>query len=354
MKGEKMSKKIIAVICFCLCFASPVFAGKVVDKTLAIVNGEAIMYSEFEKTINPVMEQYKQSIPAGEQSEAKIKEFKQKLLDQMIDDRLLRQIAKEKKIVVTKRELEEGIKQVKSRFSGDEDFQAELKKEDLTEAKFSKRIEEQLMVMKLIESEMKTKAKQPSDKDIKDYYDKIITKMSGKSLGLDEKEEADIESLAKYFKRLSSEQVRAKHILVKLDKNASMTEKSAALSRIKRIREEYVKGESFDKLAEKNSEDTGSAAKGGDLGYFTKGDMVPEFEKAAFSLNVGEVSEPILTDFGYHIIRVEEKKAAKTLAFDDVKNDLKELLYQKSAQKYYESWIKEQRAKANIKVNALE
>ena len=82
--------------------------------------------------------------------------------------------------------------------------------------------------------------------------------------------------------------------------------------------------------------------------------MVPEFEKTAFSLNVGQVSEPVLTDFGYHIIKVEEKKASRKLGFEEVQNDLKQFLYQKAAQAKYETWLKDLRAKSNIKVNPVE
>jgi foldase protein PrsA len=82
--------------------------------------------------------------------------------------------------------------------------------------------------------------------------------------------------------------------------------------------------------------------------------MVPEFSKAAFALNVGQVSEPVLTEFGYHVIKVEEKRAARKVTYDDVKNDIKELLSQKAAQKRYETWIKDLKTKASIKINTIE
>jgi parvulin-like peptidyl-prolyl isomerase len=329
-------------------------AARVVDKTLAVVNGEAIMNSDFEKTAAPILEQYTQSTPPAEQTPEKIKEFKQRLLDQMIDDKLLRQEALKRKIKVGKREIDEGIKQVKKRFPTDAEFQGELKKENLTMAQFEKRIEEQLMVMKLIEQEIKSKVPQPTDEQVRDFYNKIQAKMNGKDLGLDKKEEEEIANLAKFLGRMVSEQVRARHILVAVDKNATMEEKSAALKKVKKIQQELKGGADFSELAQKYSDDPGSKSRGGDLGFFAKNDMVPEFEKTAFSLNVGQVSEPVQTEFGYHIIKVEEKRAARKLTFDEVKNDLREFLYQKSAQKRYESWVKELRSKAAIKVNPIE
>ncbi len=345
--------KFLAVISLMIGTASFLNA-KVVDRTVAIVNGEAIMASEFEKVADPVIDQYKTQAAASEQTPEKINEFKQKLLAQMIDDKVLKQEAKKQKIHVSKRELEEGLKQVRKRFQTDTEFQAELKKEDLTQPQFESRIEDQLMVMKLIDQEVKAKVMPPSEDEIKAFYDKVQQKMAGKDLGLDKKDEDELQALAKYLTRLSSEQVRARHILVSVDKNATMEQKSAALKKIKDAQAEIKGGADFEAVAKKYSDDPGSKNRGGDLGFFAKGDMVPEFEKAAFSLNVGQISEPVLTDFGYHIIKVEEKRAAKKVAYEDIKDDLKELLNQKAAQKKYEVWIKDLKEKSNIKINSLD
>jgi peptidyl-prolyl cis-trans isomerase C len=292
--------------------------------------------------------------PVEEQTPDRLKELKEKLLEQMIDDKLLKQEAKKQKVRVSKRDVEEGIKQVRSRFATEAEFQMELKKEGITEEDFEKRIKEQLMVMKLTEQEIKAKIDPPTEEETKHLYDQINKKIAGKNLGLPEDEEEDMGKIAQLFKRASSEQVRASHILIQLDKNATMREKSAALKKIREVKKKLDDGASFRAMVKEYSEDPGSVNRGGDLGYFAKGDMVPEFEKAAFSLPVGGVSNPVLTDFGYHIIKVDEKRASQKFAFEDAKNDLEQFLYQKKAQKKYEKWLKELRSKATIKMNEID
>ncbi|KAA0764603.1 peptidylprolyl isomerase PrsA [Bacillus sp. SH5-2] len=113
-------------------------------------------------------------------------------------------------------------------------------------------------------------------------------------------------------------EIKASHILVKDEATA------------KKVKEELGQGKSFEELAKQYSEDTGSKEKGGDLGYFTSGKMVKEFEDAAYKLKKDEVSEPVKTQFGYHIIKVTDIKEQKP--FDEVKGDIKKDLVQKKAQ----------------------
>jgi len=333
--------------------SSHIFA-KMVDKTIAIVNGEPIMSSEFEDIIGPVLDQYKRGAPSAEQTPEKIAELKQRVVDQMIDDRLTKQEAKKKNIKVSQREIEQGINQVKQRFGSQADFEAELKKGNLTMPKFEKRIEDQLMVMKLLDQEVKSKTKMPTEDEIKDFYSKLQQKMEGKNLGLDKRSEDELGAMARLFKKAGAEKVRARHILIRVNKNATQQEKTDALKKIQDIQKQLQNGADFPELAKKYSEDPGTKEQGGDLGFFTYDDMIPAFAKAAFSTDVGKLSGVITTDFGYHIIKVEEKKAAKKIIYADLKNDMQDYLFQKVAQKNYESWMKDLRSKSSIKVNAIE
>lgn len=122
------------------------------------------------------------------------------------------------------------------------------------------------------------------------------------------------------------EMVKARHILVKVSSEAKPDDWGAAETRIREIKKRLDGGEDFATVAQASSEDPGSKDKGGELGFFPRGQMVPEFEKAAFALRTGEVSEPIKTAFGYHIIKAEDRKEAKTKAFDEVKEEVKNRL----------------------------
>ena len=145
-----------------------------------------------------------------------------------------------------------------------------------------------------------------SDKEVEDYYNANKAKFKEK------------------------ESVKASHILIKVDKDGDKKAWEAAKKKAEMVREKALKGESFAKLAKEYSDDPGSKGKGGELGYFTKGRMVPEFEKAAFSLKKGEISQPVKTAFGYHIIKVEDIKPAHQKKLSEVKETLKaELLKEK-------------------------
>ena len=130
-----------------------------------------------------------------------------------------------------------------------------------------------------------------------------------------------------------NEAVKASHILIKVDKDGDKKAWEAAKKKAEMVRSKALKGESFAKLAKEYSDDPGSKNKGGELGYFTKGRMVPEFEKAAFSLKKGEISQPVKTAFGYHIIKVEDKKPAHQKKLSEVKETLKDELLKEKQKK---------------------
>jgi peptidyl-prolyl cis-trans isomerase D len=133
------------------------------------------------------------------------------------------------------------------------------------------------------------------------------------------------------------EERRASHILVQVPEGADEAAIKAARAKIDELYKKIKAGASFEQLAKDNSDDPGSAELGGDLGYFGRGTMEPDFEKAVFSLKEGEVSEPVLTSFGYHIIKLTGIRAAKSKPFADIRADvLKQYQADAAERKYFD------------------
>ena len=137
-------------------------------------------------------------------------------------------------------------------------------------------------------------------------------------------------------------EVRARHILVETDKEAEEL--------IKRIK----KGEDFSELAKKFSKDRGSAEMGGDLGFFGKGRMVPEFEKVVFGLKTGEVSGPVKTRFGYHIAKVIDRKEGRQGSYEEAMESITKQLTVEKQKSLFESYIEKLRKDAKIETDAFE
>lgn len=319
----------------------------VVDKVIVKVNNENLMKSEYEKLLNATIEQLKQ-LSTKELSEEDIKQVKQKVLEQLIADKLLLQEAKRRNIKVTKREIEEGVKTVKSRFPSDLMFQQELKKENLTQKEFEKKIEEQIMVLKLLDEEIKKNLKEPTEAEAKEVFDKVIKIIEKKDIKIPEEEKNELKLLAQLVERFFSEQVRVRHILIRVDPNASKEKKEEALKKIKEIKSKLEKGEDFATLAQKYSEDPGSKDKGGDLGFIARGDTVEEFEKVVFSLKEGEMSDIFETKFGYHIAKKIEHRAKRKPDFEQIKDDLLQYVARRNAERYYEQFVSQLKSKAKI------
>lgn len=126
------------------------------------------------------------------------------------------------------------------------------------------------------------------------------------------------------------DRVRARHILLRVEQNATPAEAGAVLEQIRGIKTRLDNGEDFTALAQELSEDTSNIV-GGDLGWFDRGQMVPAFEAVAFSLKPGEISDPVRTDFGYHLIKCEAREEAGVKAFEDVKEEILQRLAREQA-----------------------
>ncbi|MDR0956435.1 MAG: peptidylprolyl isomerase [Endomicrobium sp.] len=321
----------------------------VVDKTLAVVNGESVLMSEFNSIFLPIFEQYKQNKPVSDQKENELKDI---ILNQKIEYILLKQEVKKQKIKVSRKELQDSISEIKKRFTNEAEFIAELKKENITIVNFEKELSDKIAVIKLIKQFVEPKTKKPSEAEVKALYDKIVTKMKGSKLkNVSKEEEILVGNLANILKGLTEEQVRLRQIFINSPKNMSKTQEKAIKDKIATVKKELQK-HTFVEVAAKYSEDINSKARNGDLGLFAKSGLPIEISRIVFSMKLGGYTkEPIKTEDGYHFIKIEEKKAKRDLTFEDVKNDIAEVLLQENFKDVYADYVSDLRTKANIKIN---
>lgn len=149
----------------------------------------------------------------------------------------------------------------------------------------------------------------------------------------DDKIEKEYQKIAKDLK--NQDELKVSHILVDSEDKA------------KDLKQKLNKGSSFTELAKEHSKDTSSKGQGGLIGYFSKGQLVPEFEQQAFSMKVGEISSPVKTQYGWHIIKLEDRRKVKVAS----KEELKPSIVNALTQKIIEDYLEEVQKKANVKIN---
>ncbi len=175
----------------------------------------------------------------------------------------------------------------------------------------------------------------------KEIIDKIIL--------TEDKAKAYYKAHTETFK--SPEMVRARHILIKAEPGASDEEKKKSKARAEEVLQRLKKGEDFAKLAAEVSDDTGTKAKGGDLDFFPKGTMIPAFDEAAFSLKPGELSKVVETEYGYHIIKVEEKKAALLEPYEKIAEKVKDQALQEMRKAAATEFVEKALKNAKVEIN---
>ncbi len=348
-----------------LVFLLPVSGGaKVFEDVVAKVNGQALLLSEFKKNLRQVIDNYRQNLPQIISEPKAVEQIREKVLEQMIDDELLAQKAEELKIKIRDRELDKGVYEVKERSfrqgakgerrsdkEVEEVFMAELDSEGLSMPQFHERIRRQLQIRKVVESQVQSKLKPPSEAEAKEAFEKlkfIIKNDTSVVKGMDPLTAQAHLEFGMRLKQNFAERVRVSHILFKLPPNASMPVKKKALDEARTVKKKIEAGADFYETAQKHSGDMESAPRGGDLGWLLREMMPEQFEEVAFSLAVGDISEPVETEFGYHLLFVQEKKAKQRMQYARIKNGIQEFLFNVRYQQNLQKFVADLRAKATI------
>lgn len=262
---------------------------------VAKVNGVEIPSAVFYEELDKITARGAQIPPD------RIARIEQNILKRLVEQELINQAVKEAGVVVPAEDLAKGFEEYKQRFQSEEQFENYLKHGRVTKESIEQRIQERRSLELLLEKKGEMTV---SDAEAQDFYTKnerFYTEKAG---------------------------IRASHVLIKLPENATPDDDAKAMEKVKLAQERLKKGEDFEKIATEMSEGP-AANKGGDLGFFSQGRMVKEFEDVAFKMKVGEVSEPVKTRFGYHIIKLTDRREDRKKPFDEVKEQIVKSLQNK-------------------------
>ncbi len=308
---------------FLLFFGLLTSSEAIVDRIVAVVNQEIITLSEVEKWRPPFQEE----VEAGDRLEKRerIQEVRQKVLEQLIEEKLIDQEVKKAGVRVTSKEVEAAIEEVKHRNGiNQEELEKALTREGLTIETYRKQIEKGLLRMKLIQLSVKVEPK-AGEKELRDFYQKNVDRYR------------------------SPESYRPSHILFHIPKGSTQEEVRQIRKRCEKVLEKLKKGENFGEIVLLYSEDA-SAKDRGDLGFFKKGELLPAFEKEALQLKVGEISGIVRTDFGFHIIKLLDRKGGTPLPFEEVVERAQVDYYEQERQKALKQFLSTLKEKSVIEI----
>ena len=311
----KMKFRLLAVlgaaaIAFAACGDSDI-----AEPAAATVNGKKITVEQVQRELAKFEDtgQFEQ-LTAEQDADEVRRQFQQGYLSQIVRRNVLRPLAEERGLEVSQSEVDESLEAIKADFPSEEEFETALDQQGLTADQLPELVRDQLIEEALredIQSEV-----EPSDDDLQSFYD---------------------ENLDRY------RQTKASHILVK--KKGQADNLASQLQGAKANQVDKL----FAQQAKKVSEDPGSGENGGDLGYFAVGEFVPEFEQAAAELDIGEISDPVKTEFGFHVIRVTDRRLQ---AFEDVRDQIAQELSGSEAEDAFQKLVVQAYEDADVRVNS--
>jgi peptidyl-prolyl cis-trans isomerase SurA len=320
-------RRILCLTAAAMLCAPAVQAGpRVLDRVAATVNEDMISLSEVYDRSGPelaALQAEGQATPQKRQSAVR------HALDDLIAERLMVAEEKSASIEVTDQEIDYAIEDVRRQNNMDPaTFERALASKGQSMTAFRDKMKRDLAAMKLIGQKVRSKIK-VSDEDVKAEY--------ARAAKADE----------------SDPEVHARHIVIQVGKDASKEVEHETFERALKLAQRARAGEDFAELAKKYSEGP-SKSDGGDVGFFRRGEMVSAFDKVAFNLKPGEVSDPVRSPFGWHVIQVLERRAGKAKPFEQVKEELRDKLWREQMQRQTEQYVAELRKQASVDVKIPE
>jgi peptidyl-prolyl cis-trans isomerase C len=287
---------------------------------VARVNGETISKPEFERALATIEARAGGPVPPEQRDQ-----IFRNVLDQIVSYKLLVQESHARKVDATDAEVDSRVQEIQGQFPNEAAFKQMLTARQTTLEQLRSDARQDIAVQKMIDAEVAPKSAVKPEQ-LADFYAKNPDQFE------------------------QPERVHASHILIGVPRGADAAAKAQARAKAEQVLKDVKAGKDFAALAKEHSQDPGSAPNGGDLGFFQQGQMVGPFNDAAFSLAPGMVSDLVETEFGFHIIKVAEKQAPRSIALEEVKPRLEQFLLERNRQEQTDAFVKGLRSKGKIEI----
>jgi peptidyl-prolyl cis-trans isomerase C len=291
-----------------------------IPAVVARVNGEAIERWEFDNAVKRIEARAGAPVPPDKRDEVL-----RSVLDQLVAYHLLAQESRARKLAVDDADVEAQLGQIRGSFPTDQAFQQGIAAQGLTLDQVRQQTRTNMLVQKVIEAEVAPRVV-VQDAEISAFYQQNLER----------------------FKQ--GDTVHASHILIGLPQNPTPEQKTQAKTKAQTVLKQVRGGGDFATLARAESQDSGSAQNGGDLGFFPKGQMSPAFEEAAFKTRPGAISALVETPFGFHIIKVHERRGPRTAPLAEVGGQIKSFLEQGQREQKLEQFVEQVKTKSKIEI----
>ena len=321
----RVAAMLLAAMTMALPSGTAAAAAEMVDRIVAVVNGDIIVLSELRQIsrnyLDRMSDQFK--IAGGDEQ---LREAERRILDQLIDEKLVNQEADRLAITFSEREVDMAVKDMQNRNKlNDAQFAAALAEEGLTMPKYREQLKSQMKKVRVIDQEIKSRI-QVSKEEVDAYYEKHADDFNAEP------------------------EVRIQQIRLIIPPESSAGEVSRIQAQAESILAKIKGGEDFTSLVGLYSQDP-TAQAGGDMGTFKRGELLPAIDEYAFSMKPGEVSPVIRTEGGFHIVKVVGRREPTALSDEERRAEVKDVIFSEKAEEDFKVWIEKLRKKAYIEVH---
>ena len=302
-----------------------VWATGIYPGTAARVNGVEVSYERFNAFYQEYRRPFGISVAGRGDHLNRLTKLRKEAMDEMIKQELVCQAAETKGIEVIDAEVDRAIDEISQPFKTPDEFNRRIQSEGFTQESYREHVGRMIAAKKYLD-DIRLSVAEVSDEDLEQYYRDNEVRLT------------------------FPEQVRVRHILLTWKPMGTTDDKAAIREQMKPILERARAGEDFAELAREFSDDYATRQNGGDTGLFKRGEMAPAFEAAAFVLKPGEISDPVETPFGVHILKLEEHREAYLLPLDEIREDLRDHVREERMEAAVEQEIERLREQGEVEI----